>query len=250
MASSSSSSRDDPKYNDVAVAIKQEYNNQTQEIMASSLSAMSFTMAGLVRVLYIDDNNILIVMMLSVLSLYSFLIVGATVTVLSTMGRRAMYTLVAKKLRIGVSMTSKDIINGTYETDYTKAYPILFLENPLLICANTSRFMARMFGQLIGMLVMTYLSDLSKLVLLSAFVMLQIATQASEASNAPPTPPPSPSVGRRAPRTDTELAAEITRLLDAYTVQVSNVVNHRNTDQQLGSAKKKLVDAMNSMGFE
>jgi hypothetical protein len=177
------------KYVNVAKAIQTEYKQQADDLVVFAQSALSFTAAGIIKETYIDDNNILIVLFIAVLSVNIFRELSASITVL-------MDTAVVDTFHeVGSESNLNLVISSTsFETDYAVPYAIHLLYNPLTIIVNAFDFGSRMTAQLISMIAVTYVMDMPLVVIMAAFGLLQIAMQAAEASEADPiTPPPSPT---------------------------------------------------------
>ena len=162
------------KYINVASAVRKEYYNQSELLQGFADSALSFTFASVVRDMYISDDNILIVMAITVNMMYLSRIYGAEIIVLAKAARNATY-------------------DENNRTDYKELYLIHILYNPLMIVVDTLRFFSRMFAQLTSQIAATYLTDMPMFVVLASFIFFQIAMQAGEASNAPLSRPPSPA---------------------------------------------------------
>jgi hypothetical protein len=176
------------KYVNVAKAIQTEYKQQADDLVVFAQSALSFTAAGIIKETYIDDNNILIILFIAVLSVNVFRELSASITVLMDTAVVDTFHEVVRKSNPNLVISS-DVTS--FETDYAVPYAIHMLYNPLTIIVNAFDFGSRMTAQLISMIAVTYVMDMPLVVIMAAFGLLQIAMQAAEASEADPiTPPP------------------------------------------------------------
>jgi hypothetical protein len=222
--------------------VSAEYYSQSDALMGSSLGAMSFTAAAIIRDMFSDSRNILLALPAGVIlmSLFRFTAASTTVTLkrakreayyaslrletqaeqdereeterrfhtaaerLLSRGKKVEYTTrqaveaAVNKLELG-QRPAYTRLHGPKKlvVDYTIPHLIDIVYNPLMIPVDMSMFLARMFGQLVGMLLMTYTAALTIPVTAILFAFFMVAKQAYDASNAPPTPPPSPVSERK-----------------------------------------------------
>lgn len=184
--------------------IKNEYDSQTDALMGSYLSAMTFTLAAFIREKYNGAHNILVAIPTIYILMSIFRFIAATTKVIMKKGVDDAYY---SSLRPETEQSAASAVNQqihhllgaarTMKPDYNIPHLIDILFNPIDILVDLCTFLSRMFAQLIAMLLMSYISGMEMWEMVATFFFLRIAQQAYLASNAPPTPPPSPVVNRK-----------------------------------------------------